>query len=202
MVKIGLRNLNCEEKLALALKVSKGLKSTPEFTSSDQFVEQLKFATGLLHKAITIASYGDKRGIEARNLLEKQLENIIRKTAAYVNHKAEGNPELIEAAGFEVRKKNNKPLALSKPQEVKITRTTTSGELKVSWKPVKNSRNYLVEYGVKNTGNKTKWNVLFSTRSRCVMESLTPGTIYKIRVVAVGAKGKSTPSETLEIMAT
>lgn len=202
MVKIGLRNLNCEEKVVLAKRLSKGLKSHPAYKNSTPIVEQLKDATQLLNKAIAISAYGDKRGIEARNLFEKQLDNVIRKAAAFVNHKAEGNTDLIRAAGFEVRNTNNQPSKLSKPQEVKAIRTEESGSLKLRWKPVKNSRNYLVQYKLKGTGNKTKWNMLFSTRSRYLLENLIPGKIYRIRVLAVGAKGMSTPSEVLEIMAT
>jgi len=200
-IKIGLRELNCVEKVVMAKILESGLKSVDEFKNEKALISELAKSRKSLKQAIEIASFGDKRALGARKLCEKQLDSAIRKAAAFVSHESDGNDELITAAGFELRKRNNKSLELDAPQGLKIKRTEKSGELKLNWKPVKNSRNYLVQFTSKSTNNKTKWETVFSTRSGCIIQALVPGKIYKIRVLAVGAKGVSEPGETLEIMA-
>jgi len=200
-IKLGLRNLKCPDKISLALKIQTGLQETAIFQGASVLIAELEKSRELLEKAIEIAAFGDTRGIASRNLFEKRIDDVIRKAAAYVNHESNGDEALIEAAGFELRKRNNKPSALTKPKELKIERTKTSGQLKLSWKPVKNSRNYMVQFGFKIPSKKTNWDTHFSTRSRYTLDTLKPGKTYCIRILAVGAKGVSQPSEVVEIMA-
>lgn len=200
-IKIGLRDLKCEEKVVMAKILESGLKSVAEFKNNKELISELSKSGKSLRQAIEMASFGDKRAIGARKLCEQQLDSIIRKAAAFVNHESNGNDDLITAAGFELRKRNNKSSELHSPEGLKIKRTEKSGELKLNWKPVKNSRNYLVQYTAKKPTKKNDWETLFSTRSVCLLNTLTPGKIYRIRIFAVGAKGVSEPSEMAEIMA-
>ncbi|NEN24985.1 hypothetical protein G3O08_15905 [Cryomorpha ignava] len=200
-IKIGLRDLNCEEKVEMAKRIESGLKSVTEFKKHKALIRDLIKSRNSLIQAIEMAAFGDKRAIGARNLCEKQLDSIIRKAAAYVNHESNGCDELIVSAGFELRKRNNTPSELESPEGLKIKRTEKSGELKLNWKPVKNSRNYLVQFTAKKPAKKTDWETLFSTRSGCFLNALIPGKIYRIRILAVGAKGVSEPGEMIEIMA-
>ncbi len=201
-VKIGLRSLRCEEKVEMAQRVLEGLKSVEEFKNEGALFAELDKATKSLEKAIEMASFGDKRAIGIRKLCEKHIDSVIRKAAAFVNHESGGDEAKIIKAGFELRKTNNKPAELKRPEGLRITRTENSGELKLGWKLVKNSRNYIVQFSIGKTAKENEWNTHFSTRSRCLLEGLTPGKTYSIRILAVGAKGVSAPSETVEIMAT
>ena len=200
-IKIGLRNLKCQDKIELASRIQTGLEGTQAFKDASSLIEELEKSRILLEKAIEISAFGDKRGIASRNLLEKRIDDVFRKVAAYVNHESNGDESLIVAAGFELKKRNNKPSELTKPKELRIERTENSGQLKLNWKPVKNSRNYMVQYGLKIPSKETTWDTHFSTRSTCLIDALKPGKIYRIRILAVGAKGVSQPSEVLEIMA-
>lgn len=200
-IKIGLRDLNCEEKVVMAKIIASGLKSVAEFKNNKELIGELSKSGKSLRQALEMASFGDKRAIGARNLCEKQLDSIIRKAAAFVNHESNGCDKLIASAGFELRKRNNKPAELESPEGLKIKRTEKSGELKLNWKPVKNSRNYLVQFTAKKPTKKTDWETLYSTRSGCFLNALIPGKIYRIRILAVGAKGVSEPGEMIEIMA-
>ena len=200
-IKVGLRNLKCQDKIALVLRIQTGLEETQAFQGATELIEELEKSRMLLEKAIEISAFGDQRGIASRNLFEKRIDDLIRKAAAYVNHESNGDDSLIIAAGFELRKRNNKPSDLNKPKGLRIERTENSGQLKLNWTPVKNSRNYMVQYGLKISNKDSPWDTHFSTRSTCVIDALKPGKIYRIRIMAVGAKGVSQPSEVLEIMA-
>ena len=200
-IKVGLRNLKCQDKIALVLRIQTGLEKTQAFQGAMELIEELEKSRMLLEKAIEISAFGDQRAIASRNLFERRIDDLIRKAAAYVNHESNGDESLIIAAGFELRKTNNIPSDLNEPQGLKIERTENSGQLKLNWKPVKNSRNYMVQVGLKIPSKKTNWETHFSTRSTCTIDALKPGKIYRIRILAVGAKGVSQPSEVLEIMA-
>lgn len=200
-IKIGLRDMKFEEKVVMAKIIESGLKSVAEFKNEKELINELSKSAKALRQAIEMASFGDKRAIGARKMCEQNLDAIIRKAAAFVNHKSNGSNELITAAGFELRKTNNKSTEINAPEDLKVKRTDNSGELKLNWKPVKNSRNYLVQYTSKKPTKKTDWETLFSTRSVCSLNDLVPGKIYRIRVLAVGAKGVSEPGEMIEIMA-
>lgn len=200
-IKIGLRNLKCQDKIQLALRIQTGLEKTRAFQDASELFEDLEKSRVLLEKAIEISAFGDKRGIASRNLFEKRIDDVIRKAAAFVNHESNGDESLIIAAGFELRKRNNKPSDLTVPKGLRIERTENSGQLKLNWKPVKNSRNYMVQYGLKIPSKETTWETHFSTRCTCILDALKPGKIYRIRILAVGAKGVSQPSEVIEIMA-
>src|SRR5690606_19555089 len=200
-IKIGLRDLNFEEKVVMAKISESGLKSVAEFKNEKELIGELSKSGKALRQAIEMASFGDKRAIGARKLCEQKLDSIIRKAAAFVDHKSNGCNELITAAGFELRRTNNKSTKINAPENLKIKRTDKSGELKLNWKPVKNSRNYLVQYTSKKSTKKTDWETLYSTRSVCILNDLVPGKIYRIRILAVGAKGVSAPGQMIEIMA-
>lgn len=201
-VKIGLRSLTCEGKVEMSKRILAGLKSVKELKKEKELIDELYTATESFEKAIEMAAFGDKRGIGARNLCEKQLDTVIRKAAAFVNHQSKGDETMITAAGFELRKRNNKPTELETPEGLKIKRTEKCGELKLGWKPVKNSRNYIVQFSSGKTVKENEWNTHFSTRSRSLLQGLKPGKTYSIRILAVGAKGVSAPSETVRVMAT
>lgn len=202
LVKIGLRSLKPEEKTAYAGRIVKGLKSTPVFASERELIIEINTARHALKKAIEMAAYGDKRALEVRRRCEQQLDEAVRKAAALANHAAQGDPELIKSAGFELRKRNNKPRKLGRPNDFRARRTDKNGELQLSWKPVKNSRNYLVQTCTGRPDKESNWQTAaFSTRSRHLLDELKPGKIYWLRILAVGAKGLGPPSEIIEIMA-
>ncbi len=183
-------------------RIAKGLKSTPVFAKEKTLITEIEKARAALYEAIELATFGDRRALEQRRTCEKNMDDLLRKAAAFVNHSSDGNPELIKSAGFALRKRNNKPRELSNPQELKVKRTENSGEFILRWKPVKNSRSYLVQTRTKKPETDSIWDTrAFSTRSRCVIDQLKPGKTYWIRILAVGAKGVSQPSKIIEIMA-
>lgn len=202
LIKIGLRSLKPAEKTEHAGRIAKGLKSTPIFAKEKTLIAEIESARNALNEAIELSAFGDKRALDERRKCEKNMDDVLRKAAAFVNHSSDGNPELITSAGFDLRKRNNKPLKLPNPQELKVKRTENSGELSLSWKPVKNSRNYLVQTRTKKPEKDSVWDTrAYSTKSRCTIDTLKPGKTYWIRILAVGAKGVSPPSNIIEIMA-
>lgn len=121
---------------------------------------------------------------EAKDLAREALLNLLNPLAAYVEGVALGNADTIRAAGFDVVvHQHHTPTPLAKPDINKVlNRMTTQLVLQVSSVP--NAQAYEVQYRI-GTG---AWQAAgaFSQAREIVLENLTPGTLYEIRVRAVG----------------
>lgn len=203
--KIGLRGLNAKQKVNKAKQIESAMERSSHFRDSrraHRMLGELAASRKSLEKAIDLAAYGDKRALAARDLCEKNLDDKIRRLAGLVDVESGGDAAAIRSAGFELRKRNNRPRPMTAPQSLTLKRTERSGEIALRWKPVPNSRNYFIELmrAEKPTGSwKTK---TYSTKSGCLIDGLTPGGKYRVRVRAIGARGVGPPSEVLEFIAT
>ena len=77
---------------------------------------------------------------------------------------------------------------LAIPTGVTVNAGTTAGTLTVSWNEVGNASGYVIQYAIDATftiGVKTQ-TVASDTGTTANIESLTPGTLYYVRVMAIG----------------
>jgi hypothetical protein len=197
-VKTGLRGKNAEQKLKMAKHILKNLQTAEKIEIPENLLRDLKLNIRSLKLAIEQAAFGDRRKIAERKAEENLLSTTLKRIALVVDQVAKGNENIIRESGFEVRKSNNKPKTLHPPVELKYKRTNRDGEIWISWKPVPNSRSYVVEY--REIGRR-KWKSEFTTRSRICFEELTPGKQFEVRVKAIGAKGLSKSSSICRFMA-
>jgi len=195
-VKTGLRGKNAEQKLKMARHILDQLEKSEKLP--EKLTRDLRYNIRYLKLAIDQAAFGDRRKIAERKAEENLLSSTIKRIALEVNQMARGNEHVIRECGFEVRKSNNKPKILHPPVELKYKRTNRDGEIRLSWKPVPNSRSYVVEY--REIGRR-KWKSEFTTRSRICFEELTAGKKFEVRVKAIGAKGLSKSSSICRFMA-
>jgi len=159
--------------------VASGMTKSKIYSKNVKLIEELTSARIALEKAIHMAEYGDRRAIAARNLYVKNLDAKLRQAASYVEAFSGGKKEVIEMAGFELRKRNNQPAELGHPENFRIKRTENTGELKLIWSPVRNSKNYLVQICSKKEAKNTDWKTIsYSTKSRCLVDNLEPGKTY------------------------
>jgi hypothetical protein len=194
-VKTGLRGKNAEAKLKMIEKISQGMKSSTVFAKERSLLRELERTSNSLSKSIEMASYGDRRAIGARKLCEKQAENLIRRAALKVEELSSGDEKLIKAVGFETRKRNNKPAQLEAPEGLEIKSTETEGSILLKWRPVQNSKSYLVQTSTTGKELDSDWTAAgFTTRSRHLLTDLKPGKTMWFRVRAIGAKGIGPPS--------
>lgn len=201
-IKIGLRGLNAKSLLQKVDNISAAKAWGVLFSNETKTFKEMLVKRNELDSAIKIAAYGDKRAIEIRRNCESKLKDSIRNLAAFVNHKSGGENRIILDSGFELKQTNNKAKPLENPLQPLLKRTEISGELKVTWKPVANSRNYIIQSNIKNPKLDKHWTTFcFSTKSRCTLFDLQPGKTYWIRVRAIGSEGIGPPSDVVRIMA-
>lgn len=201
-IKIGLRGLTTAQKLEKARNIEQKVTSLNVPDLSQLPTGELIKAANMLEKAITMAEFGDQRAIAARKLCEKQLDTAIRNMGHAIERVSNHKRSVIEACGFEVRSTNNRSEPLQAPEGLDVKRLEVPGSVYIKWKPVSNSKNYLIQTCTRSPNKKTNWQTSgFSTRSRCTLDALKPGTTYWFRILAIGAKGIGPPSEAISIMA-
>lgn len=201
-VKIGLRGLTVFQKLEKARQIEKAVNLNTEIDSTRLPLTELCKAAGMLEKAVAMAEFGDKRAVAAKQLCEKQVESTIRSMGQAAEQLGKGDRKVIEGCGFEVRSTNNRSAPLSQPKELAAKRLETEGAVALKWSPVQNCKSYLVQMCTEDSKKKINWQTgSYSTRSKCVIDALKPGKVYRFRVLAIGAKGIGPPSATVSIMA-
>ncbi len=201
-VKTGLRGLNAAQKVIRAGAIAEAMRKSGAYKMNAPVLDELENGCEMLEKAIEMAEFGDKRALALRKLCEQKLVNQIRQVATLVNHVSKGDDSIIIASGFEVQKRNNQPLKMARPENLKCTRTESEGTIVLSWKSVVNSKNYMVQLSEKPPKKDGDWMAKgFSTRSRLQIDGLKPGKKYWLRTIAIGAKGLGPPSEVMQIIA-
>lgn len=148
--------------------------------------------------AVDVSRQGSVAQTVAKNSLRAELIALLRTLATYVGGVANGDATVIRAAGFDVTMRGYNPQTpLPKPTELRI-RLGQSTQLIVNVKRIKNARSYEVQM---RAGGSWQSAGTFTQGRRMILEKLVPGTVYEIRVRAVGGStGYSDWSDTTSHM--
>lgn len=161
----------------------RGLTKNPYFPEPPFALADLAAATEAFGQAIDAADDGGKRLKAARTAKRKFLLKLLRELAAYVQFTAKGDPVKINSAGFDIASQNTAQTPLPRIPGFRIE-NAGSTKLQLKVKPVKNARMYEVWLHT-GDGNWKSWQLFRNTR-RMILENLTPGTMYWIRLRALG----------------
>jgi hypothetical protein len=150
--------------------------------------------------AITAAAQGGVPLTAAKNEAREKLVSALRQTAAYVQSLA---PTLtlsqVLSSGFDVVSTGGTPQPLSQPVFTLDNSTTT--QLAVALTAVPGAKAYQVQFS-SGTGAWQEAGIYPNTKN-IVLTNLTPGTIYNVRIRAVGGSTQySDWSATVSLMAT
>ncbi|SFS70180.1 hypothetical protein SAMN05660206_10442 [Sphingobacterium wenxiniae] len=140
--------------------------------------------------ACSDAAYRDKRMLVIRDSKRKDLLNLLRILSSYVHFVAKGDKGIILAAGFVPSKKrssaNRNP---DTPEDFRAEGEIGTGKMKLRVKASPKVYVYRFEYRKKIEGE--PWQVVLSSRSRCVIENLAIREEYEFRVCFVGRNSQS-----------
>jgi len=116
------------------------------------------------------------------------VSNLIKSLSAYVSIVAQGDPAIVMAAGFELRKDAAPISRMSAPQELRARTGALPGTIKLRWKPVHGARLYRV-FVYKGYGSTDKVVRDFQqSASNCLIDGLEPLEYYTFRVEAIGTR--------------
>jgi hypothetical protein len=150
--------------------------------------------------AITAAAQGGKLLTAAKNEAREALISALRQTAGYVQSLA---PTLtvsqVLSSGFDVANASSTPSPLDQPVFSLDNSMTT--QLGVGLSVVPNAKAYQMQFST-GTGAWLEAGIFPNTKG-IVLTNLTPGTIYNVRIRAVGGSTQYSPwSATVSKMAT
>lgn len=125
----------------------------------------------------------------------EQLENDYSSEATYVESIANGNVEVILAAGFTPVSTASSRIQITQPQNFKCSKSNIKGSLSFSWTSVKGAKSYIVR-STADVNDIDSWVILaVVTRVSINVEQLASGSKLWFCVSAVGASGEGPISE-------
>ncbi|MBL0043086.1 MAG: fibronectin type III domain-containing protein [Flavobacteriales bacterium] len=139
---------------------------------------------------IAVTNNGGRQDTLVRNERMRDLKELIKQLAGYVQAVSGGDPELIASAAFTTRKLPVPSGILPAPGNLRVRITTLPGELNVRWKGVKDRRIYQMEINDGDPLVEASWKPLLMTgKNFHTATGLASHKSYSFRVNAVGADG-------------
>ena len=126
-----------------------------------------------------------------KNQKRELLADALHKLGMYVQTVARHDLALMLSSGFEACSTNRASVPLAKPAILALV-NETSGQLLVRGTPVLNARSYQAQ--ISTDGGQT-WKDAddYTGARRMVIAPVTPGTVYTVRIRAVGGSTKYSP---------
>lgn len=146
--------------------------------------------TANFEAAIMAASMGGPMQTAAKNALRATLEDMLRKTASYVQIQANSDMEKLLSSGFEPVSTNRVSLPLPPPVAPTVRNGFTT-QLVVSVTSVVNARSYETRF--KPEEGEWQQSVFTTGGRRITLGGLTPGERYTVQVRAVGGSTGLSP---------
>lgn len=201
-VKLGLRDIKPADLSAKIKEIIGKMTGNLHFPHPTPSLLELTAASEKLVACIVASNMGDRMKIAERRAQEEVVKNLLRRLASYIETTAQTEAEIL-STGFELWRKPQPVTSLPRPAELEATRGTQQGVVQLRWKPVRNSRQYIVEMAHNNPGlYDASWQmIMYSSASKCVVPNLVPGVYYWFRVRALGANIMSPYSDPATVMA-
>jgi len=139
---------------------------------------------------IIVNNNGGRQDILIRNQRLRELKELIKQLAGYVQAASGGDPVLIASAAFTTRKLPVPTGILPAPGDLRVRITTLPGQLKIRWKGVKDRRIYQLEFTDGDPLVESNFKLLLMTgKNFYTATGLASHKPYSFRVNAVGADG-------------
>jgi hypothetical protein len=132
--------------------------------------------------------------------LEKDLDGLLTTEAATIESATAGDEAKILTTGAPIRGHPQPVGPVGAPQDLSASGGDMEGTIDAHWTPEKGAVTYTGEYSLGPTGPFTQFYV--GSKSSATATGLTSGTIYYLRVKAVGANGPDPWSDIAQRRAT
>lgn len=192
LIKTELRGLNALQMLSRAQIVRDQMKNDPLFPSPTPSMPEYEAAIQELAASILETQGGASKLAFHRK--QKNLEKVaamIKSLAAYVSIVAQGDANIVLAAGFEQRRTSSPINSLAQPQWPRAKSGNLARTIDVRWGPVRGARMYKVHITKGYATDQGPVTVMLTSKSRCLIENLEPLEYYTMRIQAIGAHSES-----------
>lgn len=195
-IKLNLRNLPVQEKIAKARTIITSITGNPNFPTPTPTLAAATSATnGLETSAATVQTTKAKLKTDFSDQNEKEdfLDKIMTQLAAYVESVAGDDETMIHSAGMDTKSSAKGPSTSQPTLPAALTATAGDhdGEIDLSWDTVPKAKSYVVEKSA-DPPTETSWqHAGVSPKSRFTVTGITSGTRCWFRVAAVSTGGQS-----------
>ena len=189
LINLSFKRYNQAELAQFANNVINSMTKDAQFITLKPFVDALSADYDAFTTAVSNAIYGGTLLIREKNRKMDDLIAELETVSFQVEALANGNEDIIEEAGYQVRIPNKPITELVPPAGLTVLNVSDkSGAVKLSWKPTPGA----VTYGIERlyAGETTWQNGDYSTGSSTVITDLKPGSQITFHLRAIGTKGK------------
>ena len=175
------------EKIETGHNVESLMRPNPFFADPDVPYDDLKACTDLLQSRYVASISGGKEETVLLHQAEEVWIDKMRKTAKFVDRKADGDGAIILSAGFNLAKQRSPSVR----PEFSVELGEKSGSVFLRRQKVEGARSYIWQYYIgENPGNDSEWvNAQVTSQASVELTGLTPLTKYWFRVAAVTISG-------------
>ena len=192
LIKTDLRGLNALQMLCRARMVRNQMKNNPLFPAPTPSMAEFEAAIDALQLAIIATHEGGSKlaFIQKQQNLDK-VATMIKSLATYVCFIAQGDPSIILAGSFELRRPSTRISSLDQPTRPRAKSGTMPQTIDVTWRNVRGARMYKLHITKGYAVIEGEVRFVLSSKTRCCVEGLDPLEYYTIRVQALGAHAES-----------
>ncbi len=199
-VKMGFRGLSVPMQVERSRLIQTLMAGNANFPIPNPALSVLKSATDALETGYNESRGRDKDKMAIMRIRRKELLDLIRLEAAYVQNASGGDEEKILSSGFDIVRHGVASLPVGQVQNLRLIYTDMSGVLKARWNRLPNARIYFIEVAdEQQPGNFIQKGT--ATKTTFEIKNLTPGKIYYVRVAGIGRLGKGDYSYVISKMA-
>lgn len=199
-ISLAFASFNKDQLNSFAILVIVCLKNNALFPNLPVAIAALTALQQTYQDAMAAAAKGGPVETAAQNEARDALIAALRQIAAYIQSLGLDNLSQALSSGFDVVMPNNTQSPLTLPTLIGLD-NSASTQLRVRLQAVPNARAYQVQYCI-GTGAWLEAGIFPSTRDIAIT-NLTPGTVYSVRVRAVGGATRySDWSAAISLMAT
>ena len=204
-VKMGTSKLTVPQKIQFVRAVIIEMTGNPNFVTPAPTLAAVGTAATSLETGYgeaLAARMAAKAKTAAMEAADDALDVLVSQLANYVQNTSGGQAAKIESSGFGVCQIPAPPIGpLSAPTDIVVTPNEAAGTMNMDWQPVRGANSYTIERAV--DAPVLAWTpVLATTKSKAVVNTMTSGTRYWLRVAAIGTAGQGPWSNAIAKFAT
>lgn len=177
------------QKIEFGRGVTTSMKNNPKFVTPDVSIADLEAKTDLLEAHSIASQSGGKEATALMHQTENDWDNMMRKTAGYVDRIADGDSVVILSAGFNLAKK----AAPAVRPEFSVELGEKSGSVNLRRQAVEGAKSYIWQHctGEMPVGENGWTTAQVTSKATVELEGLTALSKYWFRSAAVTPTGTS-----------
>lgn len=197
IVKLDLKGKTIPQIVELMRNFAQGLTDNATlFTNPDPTPAQLNAGADALEGKYNAADTKRKQSVIATSEQNASLDDatrLLNNGAAYVDKKANGNPDVVHKANLEVRGEATPSGDLPAPEGVSASTGDLAGTADVGCHSMRSlgAMSYVYQRSQNPTDAATWMQVKISTKSQETLDGMTSGQHYWFRMAAIGPNGQS-----------